>query len=404
VNLLFWIISAGACFSRLLVLKGVSLADIVAGLTAIVLIIMFLMRDLRIVDCGRFGRIICLFLMWNLIVAFLNIINDSFYWPVEFLKSYSKLFFYSFIAILYISFFRKLDANTVKRTILQILFLNSLIALGLWLVVRLNIYIPSLPRYFFRATQTPIAVGVFSESANLSIFLNLGLGFLFFKGKCISFSRPSNQLKLVAIIGSILLSCSLVGYCMLIINVMLLMASSQIEFSKKCKILCVGLLLLLIAGSQLQSNMAWRIKKTLSKRDTSAKVRLFGGWEEAVNVLKDSSFLYGSAVGNYDLFNYDKTFSFSHYYSQGLEADYRKMPNVLAYILGSTGIIGVGIFSLLLIYLLSKNFALGVVFLAFLFASGGFLEVQFWFFCSLYAAKFKTLSKIKVPPIEKKMI
>lgn len=105
---------------------------------------------------------------------------------------------------------------------------------------------------------------------------------------------------------------------------------------------------------------------------------MIGSWEFPLSVVRLSP-VFGSGLGNLETF-YPEVSSTLHYKTY----DNGNVTNILAYILGALGPLGLVLFLLLLIKLMVKNFSLGLVFLFAMFTTGNFLDAPFWLFLSLY--------------------
>ncbi|MDA8211420.1 MAG: hypothetical protein M0021_06020, partial [Clostridia bacterium] len=236
---------------------------------------------------------------------------------------------------------------------------------------------------YYHGTGFVRARGIFTEPAVFGFFQALGLAFILLKDPEI---HKRIIWKLLIIIFSMLLTISLVTYFLLGVIISLYVLNNLIRKQPvkllRFSVILVPAMLLIFGvtplGGFIQDGIGNRLSRVAQGQDTSAVERLIGSWEFPLSVAGFSP-VFGGGLGNLETF-YPEVSSTLQY----KVLDNGNVTNILAYIFGALGPMGLALFLLLLIKLMAKNLSLGLVFLLAMFTTGNFLDAPFWLFLSLY--------------------
>ena len=389
-KVLVWCIIMGASLAKWYTIPGISLGDILVACILIILIIRLFMGNFSL---KKYRSLLYVALLW--FWAFggaLFLINASpFYFSEEeFAKSFLKLSFYGIATVFLVSYFRKVPSDITRNLLLNVLMLNALIAVYIYLVIDFELSLPykffwfNQPEHlisstYYRATGIVVARGIFNEPSFLGIFQNLGLAYLFFS--------HNSKLKLLdwkylIIIFSILLTLSYAAYSLLVLNLFLLIRGKKFYLGTVINLLLlialITVIVILIHPSILEEVIVSRTFKMLNGMDDSSNARILGSWEPALKFIKDSPF-FAAGLGNFDIaqISIDSPFRY-------MVGEQQQGWNIFAYILGTLGVVGFGIFILFIADLIIHAYPAGIVFVATMFASGNFLDPSFWIFYCLF--------------------
>jgi len=396
-KIFIWILVGGAAFSHAqFIIQGVSLADLFFACSLVICFLSLSMNG-SLHYIPRCSIYIILLLIWALIGGLLADSASFFaFSKTEFVRSFVKLSFYGIGAVLLSSYIWKIEIDVIGKTVLNILTFNALIAIYIYIAMSFPIGLPykffwfrqggPLTAGYFGGFESGLvrARGIFSEPSSLGIFQTLGLTFLYFKSHAIA-----NKLnwKYAAIIISILLTFSLSAYflfgVMLIFFILKLRHFKQL-FSYTLIIVLTLLFLATIMYNSFQETIVTRLISVFQGKDNSATVRLIATWEASIATINISP-IFGSGLGNLEstipaIGSGLKYKSILTENSQGW--------NILAYVLGTMGIVGLFIFGLFIVNLIGRTPAAGTVFLCSMFATGRFLDPIFWIFYILFSKEY----------------
>jgi hypothetical protein len=230
------------------------------------------------------------------------------------------------------------------------------------------------------------AVGLASEPSRLGLLMSLALGYLLLGGRG-AWRRPWALALIVAAAG---LSFSLAGYALLVpVLVLALVRLFREEDAVRGRAAAAILAVVLVAAllppvrGTLAGPIGRRAERFLSGRggDESARLRLIGSWDMAL-LLVERHPLSGVGLGHFDR----RVPEIRARIPGGAALDDKVQGwNALAYVLATTGAVGLLSFILMAYRALRPRPALGLVFLLGMFADGTVLGPAFWVFLALYA-------------------
>ena len=387
-----WCIMMGAAFAKWYTVPGISLGDILVASILIILITRLFMGNFSL---KKYHSLLYVALLWFWALGgALFLINASpFYFSEEeFAKSFLKLSFYGISTVFLLSYLRKIPGNITRNLLLNVLMINALIAIYIYLVMAFELSLPykffwfNQPEYissYYRGTDIVVARGIFNEPSLLGVFQNLGLAYLLFS--------HNSKLKLfdwkyLIIILSILLSLSYIAYSLLVLNLVLYLVREKKIYLRS---VITNLLLLvtlitvvatLMIPQVLEKGVVSRTFKIFYGMDDSANARILGSWEPALKFIKDSPF-FAAGLGNFDIaqIGIGSTFRYMSIFDEPEQGF-----NIFAYVLGTLGVVGFCIFILFITDLIIHARLTGIVFVAAMFASGNFLDPSFWIFYCLF--------------------
>jgi len=397
-KLFMFIIVLGSALTKTslfpLTLSGISVADILIACALIFLFIRFSLRGFRF----QFHPVLCyipLFWLWTLLGSLFLITAIPYFSIEEFGLSFLKLSFYGLAAIFILFFLKDSGINVIRRIVLNVLLLNAFIAIYIYVVMLFEIDLPYqffwygqsesarlMFAAYYRDTHFVVAKGFFSEPSMLGIFQSMGLAFLHL--------LPHPRVKMFGwkdgiVIMSILLTFSLSAYFLMASTLLLYLLKHRM-FQLRSVIVLISTILLLSMVlpffTIFQTAITHRLVNVFQLLDISANSRLFGSWEIALKAMTMSdSLLFGVGLGNLSVFYEIMTPALR--FISSLEGG--EGWNILAYVLGTTGVVGFTILILMILNLIKRNPFLGTIFLAYTFATGALLEASFWVFYSLYS-------------------
>lgn len=379
--MLIYLILFSAIFSSTMIFNGFSLGDLFG-----VFIIIFVYINNRFTFhylSPQNHKYILMFLGWilfsALIVFFISDVDI-----LEFIKSFTKLFFYIIVYYSSYTLLRRMPKEKVFKRVSNVILLNSILALYIFVAM----YIGMPYQFLWFGLDVPIttayfggslfvrARGIFTEPAFLGYFLVLGEAFLLLNG------YKQNKLRLILNWLTIILTFSVTTYFLAFV-VIGLYYKENINKIIKISIITIimGSLIFSIPGFRepIQLSVIDRVVSVLeneSAQSSSANTRLNKTWEITQDNLNESYYL-GSGLGNHAI-------SFARVNNLDINTEVIESHNVLAYVLGTTGIFGLVLF-LGLFSVFKRRSAIGIVFFASLFVNGYFLSLTFWIMYSLFS-------------------
>ena len=403
-----WLPVAGVALGQPFLLPGISMADIGVGV--------FLVLALR----ARAGQPrpalppwapwLAAFCAWALVGgAWLVARGEPGFSILEFAKSAAKLLFYAAAALAL-----ALEARAETEDRLQHIVLSSFAAAAGVAVALYAAIVAGVPfarelacgdavpcnaayyyerRWFGDASPRGLSEGVFvravglaSEPSRLGLLMSLALGYLLLGGRG-AWRRPW-ALGLIA--AAALLSFSLAGYALLFpVLAMALLRLFREEGRVVRQAFAAGLAVVIVAAvlppvsDTLAGPIGRRAQLFLSGRggDESARLRLVGSWDMALALVERHP-VAGVGLGHFDR----RVPEIRAGLPGGAALDGTVQGwNALAYVLATTGVVGLLLFVFVCYRALRPRPALGLVFLVGMFADGTVLGPAFWVFLALYA-------------------
>ncbi|MGG2084514.1 hypothetical protein [Lysinibacillus pakistanensis] len=291
-------------------------------------------------------------------------INNSFQ-LTEGIFGLVKFIYYGGIVIVLINYikFKKIEYMTLK-ILATIAVITSIIGIYIAIAILLDGLLPykffwALTRdeyesyMFVTSAVTLVRIkSIFSEPAHLGVFLNMVLALSYFNH--FNFKLKSKYIIVIYLTIFFTLSFSAV-ITLIFINVFYFLGKEKISklISRKSSWISVCLLLLtgIFLWDIIEKALFSRITFMINGVDESAKVRLIGTWGH----ISEDYFIIGNGIGNSPF-----------------------LSNIYSYILSDLGLLSLIIYIFFNIFLLYKNYKLGVIFILINFAKGGYLAVGFW--------------------------
>lgn len=304
-----------------------------------------------------------------LIIIFSNFllnlnINNSFQ-LTEGIFGLVKFIYYAGIVIVLINYikFKKIEYMTLK-ILVTIAVITSIIGIYIAIAILLDGLLPykffwALTRdeyesyMFVTSAVTLVRIkSIFSEPAHLGVFLNMVLALSYFNR--FNFKLKSKYIIVISLTIFFTLSFSAV-ITLIFINAFHFLIKGKIFklISRKSSWISVCLLLLtgIFLWDFIEKAIFSRITFMINGVDESAKVRLIGTWEH----ISEDYFIIGNGIGNSPF-----------------------LSNIYSYVLSDLGLLSLIMYIFLNIFLLYKNYKLGVIFILINFAKGGYLAAGFW--------------------------
>jgi hypothetical protein len=399
---ILWIPLAGVALGQRFVLPGVSIADL-----CLAAFVVLALREQR----GEpwrwpsWGPWLLGFVAWVLLAG-LVASRDPFFSAVEFARSAVKLVFYATAAVVLARTVATVGLEQTGHMAARVFAISAAIAIAVYLALFAHVPLPydlicGHPecrtayyyelRWFGDGSARGLREGVFlraqglaGEPARLGLLLGLALAFLLLSPRV----RPHPALAALVAVAAVL-TFSLAGYALLL-PVLALFALRLVRSSRHQRRWAAGLLVALLAvaalppvARTLKRSIVVRSQRILEGRaDSSARLRVLGSWDLALLLAREHP-VVGVGLGNFDV----RVTQVAPMTPGGHMIDGRVQGwNALAYVLATTGAVGLVLFVLLLYVALSPQPALAVVFLLSMFADGTVLGPAFWVFLVLYAA------------------
>jgi O-Antigen ligase len=399
---ILWVPLAGVALGQRFVFPGVSVADLCLG--AFVLLALREQRG-EPWTLPRWTPWLVGFVAWAL-VAGLVAARDPFFSAGEFARSAVKLVFYTAAALVLA---RTVAAAGVERTgqiAGQVFAISASLAIAIYLALLAHVPLPydlicGHPecrsayyyelRWFGEGSARGLTESVFlraqglaGEPARLGMLLGLALAFLLLSRRV----RPSPAACALVAVAAVL-TFSLAGYALLL-PVLALFALRLLRASRHQRRWAAGILVALLAvaalppvARTLKRSIVVRSQRILEGRaDSSARLRVVGSWDLALLLAREHP-VTGVGLGNFDV----RVTQVAPLTPGGHMIDHNVQGwNALAYVLATTGTVGLVLFVLLVYAALRPQPALAIVFLIGMFADGTVLGPAFWTFLVLYAA------------------
>ncbi len=399
---LLWIPLAGIALGQRFVFPGVSVADLCLGA-----FVVLALREQRGEPwtVPRFTPWLAAFVAWAL-VGGLFAARDPFFSAGEFARSAVKLVFYTASAVVLARTVAAAGIERAGRMTGRVFAISASLAIAIYLALLAHVPLPydlicghpeCRSAYYFELrwfgeggarglTESVFlrAQGLAGEPARLGLLLGLALAFLLLTRRL----RPSLAACTVVAVAAVL-TFSLAGYALLL-PVLALFGLRLLRAPGPQRRWAAGILLVLFAvaavppvARTLKRSIVVRSQRILEGRaDSSARLRVVGSWDLAVLLAREHP-VTGVGLGNFDV----RVTQVSPLTPGGHMIDNRVQGwNGLAYLLATTGTVGLVLFVLFLYAALRPQPALGLVFLVGMFADGTVLGPAFWTFLVLYAA------------------
>jgi hypothetical protein len=402
---LLWLPLGGVAIGQRFLLPGVSLADVCVG--AFVLLAGWRLRrePWHLPDWAPWLAGFC---AWAVVSGGWQAAADPAFSGVEFVKSLAKLLFYAAAAVMTARAVRVEGLPAAVRIAAVALAGAAVLAIGLYAAMQAKAPLPydticgaTNPgcgsayyyelRWFgdnsarsFREGVHLRAIGLAGEPARLGVLLGLGLGFVLLASR----ARPPMAAAAV-IAAAAALTFSLSAYALLV-PVLGLWALRLVRGTggrSRWTWLAAGALVAIAClppvTRTLHRSIVVRVERILEGRaDASARLRVLGSWDMAA-LLAGRRPVTGVGLGNFDV----RVPEVAPLVPGGhmLDATVQGW-NALAYVLATTGAVGLLSFLLLGFVALGRKPSLALVFLAGAFADSTVLGPAFWVFFALYAA------------------
>jgi hypothetical protein len=410
---LLWIPLAGVALGQRFVLPGVSIADLCLGA-----FVVLALREQR----GEPWRLpswtpwLLGFVAW-VFVAGLAAARDPFFSSAEFARSAVKLVFYAGAALVLARTVAAVGLERTGQMAGRVFAISAALAIAVYLALLARVPLPydlicGHPecrsayyyelRWFGEGSARGLTESVFlraqglaGEPARLGLLLGLALAFLLLSRRV----RPHPAVcALVA--AAAVLTFSLAGYALLL-PVLGLFGLRLLRASGSQRRWAAGILVALLAvaalppvARTLKRSIVVRSQRILEGRaDSSARLRVFGSWDLALLLAREHP-VVGVGLGNFDV----RVTQVAALTPGGHMIDGKVQGwNALAYVLATTGAVGLVLFVLLVYIALSPQPALAIVFFLGMFADGTVLGPAFWVFLVLYAAGGEAAPEPTVP-------
>lgn len=389
-QIVLWVIFLSAVLCRreivFLGIRGVSMGDVLLGVATGGVVFMIVTGRALMVLPRYFSRLV-FFWVWVLFGGVLFFFTEPFFSPHQFTLSFIRLSFYVTAFLFIYSFFKNQDHSSLLDSFLNFLFFNGLVSLVIVALATLNLPYgkeilfwgeseAAKATMFYRTARFVVAKGLFTEPSMLALFQTFGLGLLWLNGKPL---RRDYWYKYIVVIVSVLLSFSVTGYSLLFLTLMLRLVFGERVPRKTLLFLGFACCFLMLAPGllgQFKEAIMDRISLRMwGGKDDSLNSRLLASWNIPLKVLFDSPF-WGAGLGN--MVTRYPNVEFANYLSVEAESWI-----IVAYVLGSTGVIGAFFFLSFVVGDCRKIGLLLILFLSF-FGNGGFLESFFWIHLSLF--------------------
>lgn len=414
--LVVWLALVGASLSRAMLIEGISIGDVLFGCAAAACLLR-LFKNPRPPYVPIWSVYIILLIMWaGAGGLFMSSTSNPVFSEIEFWKSFVKLSFYGFGAILLGSYIRGMEAAMIGKVVFNNLTLHAAIALYIYVAQVLGqlsgVHIPHA--FFWFGQGGPLAFGgelvtatvdsvvlyrargIFNEPSTFGLFQTLGLAFVLFRT-----SQPitTSVWKYVVILTSLLLTFSLTTFGLLaVLLVLWVLTRKQVAWWKTALKVILGIVVVIslvfsfVPTSFLHAfseAVVHRSVRVAQLQDYSGTARMIASWDVARSTISNSP-VFGSGIGNLEA-----TFlhggSYSSLISQkilagGLQGSTAAF-NILLAVLGSLGIGGFLIFLVLIAHPIIIAPAAGIVLLVSTFGTGIFLGPVFWVYYVLLATR-----------------
>jgi hypothetical protein len=402
---LLWLPLGGVAIGQRFLFPGVSLADVCVGL--FILAASWRLRRERW-HRPDWAPWLAGFCAWAVASGGWLAATDPAFSGGEFAKSLAKLLFYAAAAVTTARVVRVEGLAETVRIAAHALAAAAVLAIGLYVAMHVKAPLPydticgaanpgCVSAYYyelrwfgdssarsFREGVHLRAIGLAGEPARLGVLLGLGLGFVLLASRA---RPPMAAAGLVATAAALTFSLSAYALLVPVLGLWALRLVRNAGGRSRWTWLVAGLLVLVAClppvTRTLHRSIVVRVERILEGRaDASARLRVLGSWDMAA-LLADTHPVTGVGLGNFDV----RVPEVAPLVPGGhmLDATVQGW-NALAYVLATTGLVGLLGFLLLGFVALAPRPSLALVFLAGAFADSTVLGPAFWVFFALYAA------------------
>lgn len=402
---LLWLPLGGIAIGQRFLFPGVSIADVCVGVFMALALWRFRAGPWRLPDWAPWLAAFC---AWAIVSGLWVAATDPAFSGREFAKSLAKLLYYAAAAVLVSRVVREAGLRATLRVASLALVGAAGVAIALYAAMSARAPLPydlicgpADPgcasayyyelRWFgdnsarsFREGVHLRALGLAGEPSRLGLVLGLGLGFLLLA----ALSRPPLALAAIIAVAAVL-TFSLSAYALLL-PVLALFGWRLLRAtgSRNRWVWVAAAVLLAVAclppvSRTLHRSIVVRSQRILEGRaDSSARMRVIGSWDLAVLLARQHP-LTGVGLGNFDV----RVRQIAPLVPGGHMLDGHVQGwNAAAYVMATTGAVGLLLFLIAGYAALRPSPALGLVFLLGAFADGTVLGPAFWVFLALYAA------------------
>ncbi|MCC5894496.1 MAG: hypothetical protein JJU16_03470 [Alkalibacterium sp.] len=217
-----------------------------------------------------------------------------------------------------------------------------------WRFTRRDIY-----SYYFESNPAIIRTrSIFSEPAHLGFYLNSLIAVNLFSDYRTKFIVISSFILSLGVL--ITFSYSMIAILLFIVTLRigLLIINNNFKWSNWYLVIPIVLVALTIYNWEIvQTTLIQRTLAVFTGQDTSARMRLFDSWQ----YVSRDNVLQGNGIGHTPV-----------------------VTNIYAYAVSDLGLVGVGLVLAGTIWIMSKSWTLGLVFILFNSAKGGYLSSGYW--------------------------
>jgi O-antigen ligase len=400
-----WLPLGGIAIGQRFLLPGVSIADVCVGV--FILLALWTMREepWRFPDWAPWLAAFC---AWAIVSGAWVAATDPAFSAREYAKSLAKLLCYAAAALMVARAVRLAGLPAAVRVAALSFAAAAAVAIALYAAMSVKAPLPyelicgtADPRcesayYFelrwfgdntarsFREGVHLRALGLAGEPARLGVVMGLALGFLLLGPR----TRPPILAASVVAIAAVL-TFSLSAYALLLPVLalfawrLLRAARTRSRWVWAAPVVLVGVACLPPVSRTLHRSIVVRSQRILEGRaDSSARLRVIGSWDLALLLARHHP-LTGVGLGNFDVRVRREAALVpgGHMVDDSVQGW-----NAAAYVVATTGAVGLLLFLLTGYAALRPSPSLGLVFLLGTFADGTVLGPAFWVFLALYAA------------------
>lgn len=276
-----------------------------------------------------------------------------------------KLLFYSISITASINYICKINLNY------SFLVINNIVA---FVIILLGIYITfelyretRIPQEFFwRFTRRDIysyyfesnpaiirTRSIFSEPAHLGFYLNTLVAVNLFSPFKTRFILISSFILSLGVLSTFSYSMIAILLFIVLLKAALIVINKSFRWSNWYLIIPIILIAMTIYNWEIvETTLIQRTIAVFTGQDTSARMRLFDSWQ----YITRDSFILGNGIGQTPV-----------------------VTNVYAYALSDLGVAGLAVVLAGTVWILSKSWTLGLVFILLNSAKGGYLSSGYWF-------------------------
>lgn len=401
---LLWLPLGGIAIGQRFLTAGISIADVCVGVFLVLALLRLQGEPWTLPDWAPWLAALC---AWAVASGAWATAVDPAFSGREFAKSLAKLLYYAATALVVA---RVVRAAGLRAT-LRVAALAFVGAAGFAIALYAAMYAQApLPyelicgeanpgctsayyyelRWFgdnsarsFREGVFLRAQGLAGEPARLGVLLGLALGFLLLAPRTKPPLVPAALVAIAAVLTFSLSAYALLLPVLALYALRLLRAGGRSRWTWAALAVLIGVACLPPVSRTLHRSIVVRSQRILEGRaDSSARLRVLGSWDLALLLARRHP-LTGVGLGNFDVRVREVAplVPGGHLVDEGVQGW-----NALAYVLATTGAIGLLLFLLLGATAFRPAPELGLVFLLAAFADGTVLGPAFWVFFALYAA------------------